>query len=285
MGSFLVRIVVSKYGKVCDEEVARIVNVMQECYSQLMPHEVSLVDLYLFERSSSAEAFFAKERNEVGVVTAPFDELFFATHDAWRGVPRITLCLEKMKKLPELVKVGGIRHEVGHTILHGSLQYYLLPFPPSLLKIADRFKLSSEYMRNTFYLVSIAVKDYEVTRLLYQRGYVKDQAAYVKFLLKVSEDEIFSWKISRGKPLSEALCLISCLKVIGCAAPLLADKEIGKEVRRYIIDSLSYMPANLSNMLLKIIEEDFPSLGTDTLDNIDRIMIKCSSIFDLVFSQ
>jgi len=84
MGSALVRIVVSKYGKVYDDEVARIVDVMQECYSRLVPHDVSLVDLYLFERSSSAEAFFAKERSEVGVVTAPFDELFFATHDVWR---------------------------------------------------------------------------------------------------------------------------------------------------------------------------------------------------------
>ncbi|MEM3640776.1 MAG: hypothetical protein QXH37_02480 [Candidatus Bathyarchaeia archaeon] len=275
-------VVVSKYGKVCDDEIARIVDVMQECYSRLVPHEVSLVDLYLFERSSSVEAFFAKERSEVGVATAPFDELFFATHDAWRGIPRITLCLEKMEKLPEVVKVGGIRHEVGHTILHGSLQYYILPLSPALLEIADRFNLSSEYVKNMLYLVSIAVKDYEVTRLLYQRGYVEDQVAYAKFLLKVSEDDMLSWKISQGRPLSEALYLISCLKVASCAAPLLTDKEIGKEIRRSIVNNLSYLPTNLSNLLLKIIEEEYPFLGTDTLNNIDHVMRKCNSIFDSV---
>jgi len=190
-----------------------------------------------------------------------------------------------MKKLPERVKVGGIRHEVGHTILHGSLQYYLLPFPPALLEIADRFNLSSEYMKNLLYLVSIAVKDYEVTRLLYQRGYVEDQFAYAKFLLKVSEDDTLSWKISRGKPLSEALCLISCLKVAGCATPLLADKKFGEEVRQHLIESLCYLPADLSTLLLKVIEEEFPSLGTDTLDNIEHIIRKCNSVFDAVFSQ
>jgi len=107
MGSALVHIVVSKYGKIDDEEIERITETMRECYSRSAPHEVSIVDLYLFERSSSVEAFFAKECRKVGVASAPFDELFFAMHDAWRGILRITLCLEKMKKLPRLVKMGG----------------------------------------------------------------------------------------------------------------------------------------------------------------------------------
>ena len=285
MGTALVHIVVSKYGKIDDKEIERITETMQECYSRLAPHEVSLVDLYLFERSSSVEAFFAKECREVGVASAPFDELFFAMHDAWRGIPRITLCLEKMKKLPRLVKIGGIHHEVGHSVLHGNLRYYLLSFPPALLKIADRFNLSFEYVANLLYLISIAVKDYEVTRLLHQRGYVEDQVAYVKHLLKISEDDILSWEISRGKPPAEALCLISCLKAAGCAAPLLVDKKFGEEVRQYIMESLSYLPADRSALLLKVIEGGFLSLGTDTLDNFGRLIRNCKLIFEAVFNR
>jgi hypothetical protein len=281
----LVRIVVSKFGNVYDSEVAAIVGVMEECYGRLMPHDVSLVDLYVFERSSLAETFLAKERSELGVLTAPFDELFFARHDAWRGTPRITLCLEKLRKLPELVKLGGIRHEVGHTVLHGSLQYYLLPFPPSLLEITDRFNLSTEYSRNLLYLVSIAVKDYEVTRLLYQRGYAEDQEAYVKFLLETSEEDIISWKLSGGKPLLEALCLISHLKVVGCAAPLLADKKVGAGIRRHIAKSMHHFPVHLANLILKIVEEGFEALGTDTLSNIDQVMRQCNLIFENVLNK
>jgi len=280
-----VHIVVSKYGKIDDEEVARVIETMQECYSRLAPHEVSLVDLYLFERSSSIDAFFAKECREVGVASAPFDELFFAMHDAWRGIPRITLCLEKMEKLPKLVKMGGIHHEVGHSILHGDLRYYLLSFPPELLKIADWLNLSFEYMTNLLYLVSIAVKDYEVTRVLHQRGYVEDQVAYAKHLLKVSEDNILSWEISQGKPPAEALCLISCLKAAGCAAPLLVDKKFGEEVRQYLMESLSYLPPDRSALLLKVIEGGFSSLGTDTLDNVDRMIDKCKLIFEAAFNR
>lgn len=283
MGNALVRIVVSKFGRVEDETINSVIETMEECYSRLAPHEISLVDLYVFERSSSVDAFLAKECVEVGVVTASFDELFFAMHDAWRGTPRIILCFERMKRLPRLVMTGGIRHEVGHSVLHGSMRYYLLPFPPALLEIANRFTLSFEYVANVLYLISIAVKDYEVSRLLYGRGYVEDQVAYSKNLLKVSESDVLSWEISRGKPPAEALCLISCLKAAGCAAPLLVDKKFGEEVRRRLMESLSYLPAGLSTLVLKVILEGIPSLEKDTLDNIDHMVRKCRLIFETVF--
>jgi len=285
MGSDLVHIVVSKFGEIDVEEIERITETMQECYSGLAPHEVSLVDLFLFKRSSSTEAFFAKECRKVGVASTPFNELFFAMHDAWRGIPRITLCLERMKKLPRLVKMGGIHHEVGHSILHGNLRYYLLSFPPALLQIADQFNFPFEYLTNLLYLVSIAVKDYEVTRLLYQRGYVEDQVAYVKYLLAVSEDDILSWKLSRGKPPAEALCLISYLKAAGCAAPLLVNKKFGEEIKQCLRGSLSYLGADHSILLLDVIEGGFSSLRTDTLDNIDRMVHKCKLIFEAVFDR
>jgi len=285
MGNALVRVVVSKFGKVEDETINSVIGTMEECYSRLAPHEVSVVDLYVFERSSSVEVFLAKECREVGVASASFDELFFAMHDAWRGTPRIILCFERMKRLPGLVKTGGIRHEVGHSILHGSLRYYLLSFPPPLLELADRFNLSFEYVTNMLYLISIAVKDYEVSRLLYGRGYVEDQVAYAKHLLKVSESDVLSWEISRGKPPAEALCLISCLKAAGCAAPLLTDKKVGEEMKRHLMESLSYLPADLSAPLLKVILEGFPSLEKDTLDNIDRMIRECKVIFETVFKR
>lgn len=281
----MAHIVVSKYGKIDGEEIERIIGTMQECYDRLSPHEISLVDLNLFERSSSVAAFFAKECKKAGVASASFGDLFFAMHEAWRGIPRITLCLERMKKLPTLVKIGGIHHEVGHSILHGSLRHYLLSFPPALLKIANRFNLSFEHTTNLLYLISIAVKDYEVTRLLHKKGYVEDQIAYVKHLLKVSEDDIYSWEISRGNQPAEILHLFSQLKTAGCAAPLLVDKRFGEEIIEYLTESLSYLSADHSFLLLEVIEKGFPSLGTETLDNVDRMVSECSLIFEAVFNE
>jgi len=274
---FQPKIVVSKFGEIGAEEIDRTVEVMKECYSRLAPHEVTLVDLYVLERSSSTEAFLAKESKEVGVISAPFDELFFAMHDAWRGTPRIVLCLERMRRLPRLVQIGGIRHEVGHSILHGSLRYYLLPLPPVLLDLSERFNFSLEYATNMLYLISIAVKDYEVSRLLHERGYVEDHVAYVKHVLTVSESDVLSWKISRGKPLAEVLCLISCLKAASFAVPLLLNKPPNEAMKRRVMKSLSHLPTRYSTLLFKIALEGFSSMGVDTLNNIDhmtRLIVK-----------
>jgi len=265
------KIVVSTFNGMTDEAVNSLIKIMEECYHRLAPHDVTLVDLYIFERSSSLEAFLAKESSEVGVASAPFDELFFAMHDAWRGTPRITLCFERMRGLPKLVQVGGIRHEVGHSVLHGSLGYYFMSLPPGLLGLVDRFGLSLEYGMNLLYLVSIAVKDYEVTRLLHERSYVEDQVAYVKHLLTVSEDDLLAWRMAQGKPLAEILCLTSGLKAPGCAVPLLSNKTYGEEIRSRLKESFSYLPPDYSSLLLKVLSEDFPRLGTDTLENIEHM--------------
>jgi len=265
------KIVASKFGEVSTEEIDRAITVMKECYDRLAPHEVSLVDLYIFERSSSTKAFLAKESKEVGVISAPFDELFFAMHDAWRGTPRIVLCLDRMRKLPRLVQAGGIRHEVGHSVLHGSLIYYLLPLPRVLFDLSKRFNLPLEYVTNLLYLISIAVKDYEVSRLLYECGYVEDQIAYAKHVLTVSDSDVLSWRISRGKPLAEALCLISCLKAASCAVPLLRDKKFDTMIRKRVEKSLSHLPPRYSTLLSKTVLESFSSMGEDTLNNIDQM--------------
>jgi hypothetical protein len=265
------RIVMSKFGNIKDEEADYIIRVMKECYSRLEPHEVALVDLYIFKYSSSMDAFTAKEFKEVGVSSSSFDELFFAMHDAYRGISRIIICLERMEKLPKLVQVAGIRHEVGHSVLHGSPSYYLLSLPLPLLDFIDCFNVSRQYAINLFYLISIAVKDYEVSRLLYGRGYVEDQLAYAKHLLTVTESDERSWEVSREKPLAEILCLVSCLKSAGCAVPLLSDKRLCGKIKRLLAESLSYLPTEYSMLLLDMIPKSFASLGADTLSNIDKM--------------
>ncbi len=267
-------------GKVESREVDQILKVVKECYHRLEPHEVDLVDLYVFEKSSSMNAFVAKESKKAGVASSPFDALFFAMHDAYRGTSRIIVCLERMKKLPRLIQIGGIRHEVGHSVLHGSLLYYLVPLPSALLDFVNRFNISQEYATNLLYLISIAVKDYEVSRLLYRQGYVKDQIAYAKHFLFVTADDRLSWEMSRGKPLAEMLCLVSCLKAAGCVVPLLTSKKSGDEIKRLLVESLSYLPTHLSASLCTVILEDFPTLETDTFSNINHIT--CSVMKNII---
>ncbi len=261
------KIIVSKFGKVDDREVSRIIDVMEECYGRLT-HDVALVDLYVFERSHLLKAFLTEEAEELGAAPPKFDELFFGMHDAWRGIPRIIFCLERMKGLPELVQVGGIRHEVGHSILHGDLQYYLIPLSSELSNLVKRFNLPSSYATDLLYLTSIAVKDYEVSRLLKRSGYVEDQAAYAKHLLTPSED-MASWEALKGIAMAKALFLASQLKSVACAIPFLLDERFSKEAGGWVEKAFSYMPRAYYDEFIHVAIETFEALGEDTLDNIE----------------
>ena len=267
---FQPEIVVCRFGKVDDQKVNQIVGIMRECYNRLAPHEVDVLDLYIFERSSTVEAFLAEESKRVGVASSSFDELFFSTHDAWRGFSRIIICQERMKKLPTLAQKGGIRHEVGHSVLHGSLLYYIFAIPPALLDLAKRFKLSRRYVTNLLYLISMAVKDYEVSRLLHRHSYVEDQIAFAKHMLTPMESDEMSWKLSRAKPDAEALCLISYLKLIGYATPFLTDEDSKEEINRYIRESLSFLPIKHFTKLLEQTPKIFQQLELNTLNNVNK---------------
>ena len=267
---FQPKIAVCRFGKVDDQKVNQIVTIMQECYNRLAPHEVDVVDLYIFERSSTVEAFLAEESRKVGVTSSSFDELFFSMHDAWRGISRIIICLERIRKLPTLAQKAGIRHEVGHSILHGSPLYYILTIPPALQDLARRFKLFRQYVINMLYLISIAVKDYEVSRLLHEHGYAKDQIAFAKHVLAPMENDRTAWKISKGKRDAEALCLTSYLKLIGYATPFLTNEDSRKEINHYIKASLSFLPKKYSTKLLEETTKIFQQLELDTMNNINK---------------
>ncbi len=140
-----------------------------------------------------------------------------------------------------------------------------------LLNLSERLNLSLEYATNLLYLISIAVKDYEVSRLLHDRDYVEDQVAYLKHMLAVSESDVLLWSISRGKPLAEVLYLISYLKTASCAVPFILNKKFGGETRLRVTEGLSHLPAHYSTQLMKTALEGFSSMGADTLKNIDHM--------------
>lgn len=216
------KIVASLFGRVHSGDVDEIIKIMKECYRRLWPHEVDLDDLYVFESFSSVEAFMADESKRVGVVSSPFNEQFFSTHDAWLGIPRIIICQERMEKLPKLAQKGGIRHEVGHSVLHGSPLYYYLTIPPALLDIAQRFKLHKQLVTDMLYLISIAVKDYEVSCLLRKHGYIRDQISFAKHVLVPVEGDKTTWEISRARGAAESFMFNSLPEVYRLCNALLS---------------------------------------------------------------
>jgi len=271
-----VRIVSQRFGNLEESFVVEVLGIMDDCYNRTNAEAVKIVDLYLFDKSSAMNAFLVEEKRKLGIAMSAFEASFFAVHDAWRGTPRIMVAYDRMLTLPELVRVGSLQHEVAHTILHGSLEYYSFAVPTSLSKIENEGLVSRQIIRDLLYLVSIAVKDYEVTRLLYENGFVEDQVAYSKYLLKPSEEDHEAWKLSRKNKTARLLTLISLLKTTCCAAPLLKDAIHGGEIAKSIARSMSYLPKETSTRLSKTLKAA-SKFGQNTHKNVDLFMRKISA--------
>jgi hypothetical protein len=264
----MVKIITHKFGEISIQVENEIKQLLKNSYEKLEPHDVQLLDLILFENSSDMESFFYKERKTLGIISEDLGDLFCATHDAWRGTPRISICLERMKKLPRIIQISALRHEVGHSILHGSIEYYVFPIPDILTEILKENKLSKDYLTNLAYLVSIAVKDFEVTKLLCNRGYEKEQIKYAKYLLKTSGEDLTAWELAKSNTYATAICLAGRLKDFVCLIALYPALD-SESIKKIIGKELSYLPEQILERFMKFVLIFRESLNNDTLKNFN----------------
>ncbi|MEM3522464.1 MAG: hypothetical protein QXE19_03420 [Candidatus Bathyarchaeia archaeon] len=283
----MIRINLLKFGNVNEAEIKEIIDIIKECYDRLSSSNKSnIVDLLVFESSLALDSFLLKEYQKLNIASSRFDDKFFAMHDAWYGIPRVFVCLERMYKLPKLVQEGGLRHEIAHTILHGSIEYYIIPMPLALVEIMKDFGLSKGYMNNILYLISIAVKDYEVARLLINKGYIKDQLEYANHVLSVSEDEMLSWNICKNNRSLLALHLISRLKDLCYSFAFISIPSLKEKIKDSMEKSLSYIQNPYSKMLFELVFQSLNSFSNDTISNINTLANSvANNIFRVLFKS
>ncbi len=265
----MTRIVIRKFGNINEEDIKKIISIMQECYERIEIKNVEIVDLYIFEKSFSMQEFKRREKVEK-ISSLSLEEEFFATHDAYHGIPRIMIAIDKLNELPENVRIGGIRHEVAHSILHGSLDYYIFSIPKILIEYSKKYLNLEKFFGNITYLISIAIKDYEVTNLLCKYGYIEDQYEYIKYFLKPSIEEKQAWEFVKNNFSLTLLFITSLIKIIACATPLLFtsfNKKISEDLGSYI----SYLPIKFQNLILKIVLKTFQKQYESLQQEIDVV--------------
>jgi hypothetical protein len=262
-----VQVVLQKFGEIPVESVRNTISVIQECYEGLRPHEVEILDLLLFSDPASMRGFYLRERGRLRVVSEDLGESFIANHDAWRGTSRIGVCMSRIMELPRLVQIGTLRHEVGHSVLHGSMEYYVFLISAPLMEAAKRFGFSNEYSFNLLYLISIAVKDFEVTRRLSEKGYLDDQAAYSNHVLRTVDEDLDAWQLSKHDPAAMSLCLAGRLKDAACLValqPKLGEQSVADALR----GQLSYLPRPIFDGMLKTLGGLPQIMVGDTFQNV-----------------
>jgi len=261
---------VESHGRVPAEEAQKILSLMEECYRRLRCEALELVEISLFENDRLLRSHVAAERRKAAVVSGEFDDAFIAAHDAWTGIPRISISLERKQGLAQLVWEGALRHEVGHSILHGAIEYYVFPIPRALLSVGQEFPSLTNHLTDILYLLTLAVKDMEVTKLLVSNGYIQDQAAYARFVMKPSEQDIQAWNLSSTAAEARLLCLVGRLKDIASGAVLASTSRASGVSYEELEESVSYLSRNLRRALLDTVTLSLEDLSNDTFLNVQR---------------
>ena len=256
---------VHSHGNLPHEAQQRIRDTLEGCYLCLGKWLPDRVEVHIFETSAQQAAFLDTEKAELGIDTSG-DEAFICSHDAWRGYPRILICMEKLSALSPIAQLGALRHEAAHTVLHGALAYYIYRLPPDCLELAEAKGLDQAWLRQLLYYCSAAVKDFEASRLLLQNGYRDCQLAFVQAQSVPSLEDELAWLLAKRHPQARLLFLAAQLKPLLLSWPLKQAGLVGAET---LADSmLSYLEPGERERLLTLAAAIIELIGDDTHDNV-----------------
>jgi len=255
------------HGDVPDSFWQELTRQLGECYRRLPTSDLEWVQVCLLDTVKRLKQFLAAEHAELGIAS-PLGTEFLALHDAWRGVPRITICRERLAEAPHLVGLGAVRQQVAHSLLHGSPEYYVFEFSRNLVEKGQERGLAPVALQQLLYYVAIAVKDYEVVNLLVAHGYLDCQAALAFHQLETSDEDRLAWQLARLNPGARLICLASQLKLLLSICPLVAKPPVAPSLIQQAGPMLSFLPLEEQDKLWALTQQIAAALGDDTHRNI-----------------
>lgn len=167
----------------------------------------------IWKSPEELKTFYQQEEEDLKVVTGEETD-FLATHEAWRGFPRIHVCEEKVKEVSLAVLRGVLHHEIGHALHHGSLELYTFRFSARLQDAGNTCGMELPLLQQCVYFLSVAVKDYEVVKWLAGVGLGDSQADLVQYMIADTEQERQVWEMVRVDTAPRKIVLASFLKTV-----------------------------------------------------------------------
>jgi hypothetical protein len=177
----------------------------------------------IWKTMEELQDFYRREKEAFGVITGEETD-FLATHDAWRGSPRIHICQERLRGIPGAIVQGVIHHEISHALHHGTQEFYTFRFSRRLQEAGRSCGLDLPLLQQFVYFLSVAIKDWEVVQWLAEIGLSSSQRALVEYLISDTEEERRTWEVVWGSPALRKIALAAFLKTL---LPIVAMISIG----------------------------------------------------------
>jgi hypothetical protein len=261
-----------------------IENIFRDCYRRFGSRIPYKVEIHVVDREANMQALLKEDKLRLGMTTDN-DAEFVCAHDAWRGYPRVICSFDRLAKLNKLGRLGAIRHEAAHSALHSSLEYYIFRIPDECRHTAAIKGLEPPVLDQALYYVSVAVKDFEATRLLVQHDFIDSQFAFALEWLKPSEQSKSDWKLAQANRQTKFIYLATLLRPMLFAHPLLVlprSKNISLEnqvqLARRVEEILEHLGTTEQNRLLQVTSVIAEQATEDTHKNVDTAMCQAMNL-------
>jgi hypothetical protein len=173
----------------------------------------AFISINIWKRMGELQSFYQQEKQELGIATGEETD-FLATHEAWRGHPRIHICQERVKDVPAVVIQGVLHHEISHALHHGTPEFYTFRYSTKLQEAGRICGLDLALLQQCVYLLSVALKDYDVVTWLTDIGLGVGQLRLLEYMISDTEDERRIWEVVCANPAPRKLALALFLKTI-----------------------------------------------------------------------
>lgn len=256
-------------GNVPQKTVKNIISEISECYEKLRERP-EFCEVLIFRSRYDADKFIEEENERIysklGIRISGITPESSVTHFAWRGWPTIAICVSDMENRPWEVAVAELRRAVAHSILHGSPEYYFISLPQNLINLKKKEIVHPDILDLAFYMLTTAVKSFEVTRFLINKGFTECQQKLYRYHLRIRQGEKEIWSKAENEINLLVPLLMDMFKVLSGVTPLIKITEDPVLISLYE-ENLTLIPKNIERsfrkMLTKLLE-----LSGNTVKNI-----------------
>ena len=208
------RIVFQPFQGTQKEFVAKVQSWVNEVLEKKGPLAApATISINIWRRVHELQSFYQQEKLELGIATG--EEMdFLATHESWRGHPRIHICQERVKDVPDVVLRSVLHHEISHALHHGTPEFYTFRYATKLQETGRICGLDFALLQQCVYMLSIAIKDDDVVTWLTDIGLGFGQLHLLEYMISDTEDERRIWEVVCSNPAPRKLALAHFLKTL-----------------------------------------------------------------------
>ena len=208
---------------------------------------------------------------EYNLKVAPFALNSSITHHAFFGTPNIVVKIYQIMK-EDTNWIAELQIALAHAILHGAPQFYIININPTFLDLETKHNYQRIALSTAYYILSTAVKSFEVTRLLGMKQYINDQIDLLEKNMRITSDEKELWKSSHNNIDAKLLLFSNMIKGLAPFGALrIFIHEPPSSIIKLYNENLSLMSDPYKTLLDNILHDSFPRLGYDTLENISFV--------------